>query len=262
MTGKHFQMRPNPTEIAVRTGALYAFIWDKFDTAEWKQFSENHFKTWSPLPLPEDFFQGKVCLDAGCGSGRAVHSLLEAGAAHVHAIDMGEGCVRNTRERNAAFADRLTVQQASVLAIPYPDATFDVVHCDGVLHHTTDPEGGFRELVRVLRPGGTLITAVYGRGGLMNFAIYTARLFRKVVPQSWTFALCKVLSKDPVFWYAIMDCMYVPIRENYYASEISTWHDQAGLVEYQRLDSSWGPYGMGRWMAGDGYIKFLAKKPA
>lgn len=247
--------------VAVRTGALYAKIWDQFDEAQWAQFSDKHFKTWSPLPLPEDFFRDQVCLDAGCGSGRAVRSLLEAGAREVHAIDMGEGCVRNTRTRNVANADRLTVQLASVLAIPYPDATFDVVHCDGVLHHTSDPEGGFRELVRVLKPGGTLITAVYGRGGLMNFGIYSSRLFRKIIPESWTFALCRLLSRDPVFWYAVMDCMYVPIRENYYERDILAWHDRAGLTDVRRLDSTWGPYGMGRWMAGEGYLKFIAVKP-
>lgn len=247
-------------EIEIETGSLYASIWDQFDKSQWEKFSDDHFLKWSPLPLEKDFFQDKICLDAGCGSGRAVRSMLLQGVKEVHAIDVGEGCVRNTRERNKEFANKLDVQLASVLNIPYPEEIFDFVHCDGVLHHTKNPERGFTELVRVLKPGGTLMVAVYGRGGLMNFAIYSSRLFRKIIPQSVTLKLCKLISRDPVVWYAVMDCMYVPIRLNYYGHEIKIWFENAGLVNLRRLDSTWGPYNYGRWMKGEGYIKFLGDK--
>ena len=247
--------------IAATTGALYASIWDEFDRLQWEQFSKEHFEKWSPLPVEEGFFQGKVCLDAGSGSGRAARSILLRGAAKVCAIDVGEGCVRNTRERNQEFRERLEVKQASVLDIPYPNDLFDVVHCDGVLHHTTDPEKGFSELVRVLKPGGVLVMAVYGRGGLMNFAIYSARLLRWAIPQRLTLGICKLLSKSPVTWYAVMDCMYVPIRRNYYEREIRAWFEEVGLLNVRRLDSTWGPYRYGRWMKGEGYLKFAAERP-
>ncbi|MBI4665140.1 MAG: methyltransferase domain-containing protein [Nitrospinae bacterium] len=230
--------------------------------AQWKEFSDNHFKKWSPLPLSDDnFFKDKVCLDAGCGSGRAVRSLLLAGAKKVCGVDMGVGCVRNTTGRNKDFADRIEIKHASVLEIPYPDATFDFVHCDGVLHHTTNPEQGFKELVRVLKPGGDIVMAVYGRGGLMNFAIYASRIFKDIIPMGLTFKILKALSDNPVTWYAVLDCMYVPIRENYYAWEIKKWFEQAGLSDITRMDSTWGPYAYGPWMKGEGYVKFLAKKP-
>jgi SAM-dependent methyltransferase len=249
-------------ETAIETGALYADIWDQFDARQWEEFSDNHFDKWSKLPLPDAFFQGKLCLDAGCGSGRFTRSLLLKGVERVFAVDMGEGCVRNTRTRNADFADRLDVQQASVLELPFENDTFDFVHCDGVLHHTTDPYQGFSELTRVLKPGGYLVTAVYGRGGGMNFAIYAARLFRRLIPYALTFKLCKMFSSNPVTLYAVMDCMYVPIRKNYYAEDILAWHSRQNLEDVVRLDSSWGPYAYGRWMRGEGYLKFMARKKA
>jgi Methylase involved in ubiquinone/menaquinone biosynthesis len=248
-------------KIAVKTGALYAYIWDQFDNIQWNQFSDDHFFKWSPLPSSDKFFEGKIALDAGCGSGRAIRSMLLLGAKKVCAIDVGEGCIRNATERNQGFCDRLEAKVASVLDIPYPDETFDFVHCDGVLHHTTDPTKGVSELIRVLKPGGKMVIAVYGRGGLMNFAIYTARIFRHLIPFQLTFSLCKFLSKDTVIWYAILDPMYVPIRKNYYEYEIREWLERAGLQNMIRMDSTWGPYSYGRWLKGDGYLKFMADKP-
>lgn len=247
--------------IASETGALYASIWDRFSREGWERFSDDHFGKWSSLPVPDGFFRDKLCLDAGCGSGRFVRSMILSGARKVCAIDVGEGCIRSTMERNVAHADRLEARQASVLEIPYPDDTFDFVHCDGVLHHTTGPERGFGELIRVTRPGGKVMIAVYGRGGLMNLAIYAARLFRGILPRALTFALCRLFSRNPVTWYAVMDCMYVPIRKNYRAEEVRAWFERAGMRDVVRLDSAWGPYRYGRWMKGEGYLKFLATKP-
>lgn len=251
----------HPKKIEVETGALYTLLWDEFDRIQWERFSDDHFYKWSPLPLEDGFFKGKVCLDAGCGSGRAAHSMLLLGAKDVSAIDVGEGCIRNTVERNKDFSDRLGVQVASVLDIPYSNETFDFVYCDGVLHHTTEPEKGFAELVRVLKPGGKIVVAVYGRGGLMNIAIYMARLLAKIVSKRVTLLLCKLLVSNPVIWYAIMDCMYVPIRKTYHEKEIRGWLEVASLEKIKRLDSNWGPYSYGRWMKGEGFIKFIADKP-
>jgi len=246
--------------VAIQTGELYSSIWDTFDQKEWERFSDDHIFKWSSLPLEEGFFNRKVCLDAGCGSGRFTRNLLLHGVQKVCAIDVGEGCVRNTQKRNATFAEKLEVKSASVLEIPYEDATFDFVHCDGVLHHTTDPEKGFTELVRVLKPGGTMVVGVYGKGGLMNFAIYTARLFRFIIPQRLTLSVLKKIIADPVIWYAVIDPMYVPIRKNYHEAEIRNWFESAYLINIKRLDSNWGPYTKGKWMKGEGYIKFIAEK--
>jgi hypothetical protein len=57
-----------------------------------------------------------------------------------------------------------------------------------------------------------------------------------------------------------MDCMYVPIRKNYYEREIRKWFEDAFLLDIKRLDSAWGPYAYGRWMRGEGYIKFMGQK--
>jgi SAM-dependent methyltransferase len=43
--------------------------------------------------------------------------------------------------------------------------TFDVVICNGVLHHTADPLGGFRSISRLVKPGGFIIIGLYNKMG-------------------------------------------------------------------------------------------------
>ena len=50
--------------IALKTGALYASIWDEFSPEQWEQFSDDHFFKWMHIPLPKGYFRGKICLDA------------------------------------------------------------------------------------------------------------------------------------------------------------------------------------------------------
>jgi SAM-dependent methyltransferase len=58
------------------------------------------------------------------------------------------------------------VQQGSVLELPFPDASFDLLASIGCLHHTGDLFGAIQEVRRVLRPGGQLVLMVYNRRSL------------------------------------------------------------------------------------------------
>jgi SAM-dependent methyltransferase len=58
------------------------------------------------------------------------------------------------------------VLRGSVLELPFPNASFDVVASIGCLHHTGDLFGAVQEVRRVLRPGGRLVLMVYNRRSL------------------------------------------------------------------------------------------------
>lgn len=47
--------------------------------------------------------------------------------------------------------------QSDITAIPVPDASFDVVLCTEVLEHVPEPIAALTEMVRILRPGGSLL---------------------------------------------------------------------------------------------------------
>src|SRR5262245_52763833 len=132
-------------KVEVRTGELYGSIWNQLSDKAFEELSNLHWNKFVAAGFGDGFLKGQVCLDAGCGSGRAARSMLKACAARVVAVDVGEECITNTKNRNTAYASRLNVARASVLNLPFPNDYFDFVHCDGVLHHTTDPFGGLQE---------------------------------------------------------------------------------------------------------------------
>ena len=52
----------------------------------------------------------------------------------------------------------IEVEQEVGEKLPFPDASFHAIHARQVLHHLSDLERGVRELARVLKPGGVLLT--------------------------------------------------------------------------------------------------------
>lgn len=95
-----------------------------------------------------------LVLDAGCGTGSNLRHLASRGRAL--GVDLSPEAVRLAHERG------VTAARASVLALPFRDASFDLVTSFDVLYHAwvTDDRAAVRELVRVTRPGGLLLVRV------------------------------------------------------------------------------------------------------
>jgi SAM-dependent methyltransferase len=106
--------------------------------------------------------RGRV-LDAGCGGGGMPLSLAEE-AAFVCGIDPADrfqdAGVRLARERGV---QHLAFALADGMALPFPDASFDLVLSHAVIEHVADAPLYLRECARVLAPGGHvyLSTAPY-----------------------------------------------------------------------------------------------------
>lgn len=96
----------------------------------------------------------KYLLDAGSGTGWFSQKAAELGASVV-SLDVGENIL-------AQVASKCETKRVvgSVLEIPFPDNTFDVVVCTEVIEHTPNPRKAVTELCRVLKPGGILIITV------------------------------------------------------------------------------------------------------
>jgi 2-polyprenyl-3-methyl-5-hydroxy-6-metoxy-1,4-benzoquinol methylase len=94
-------------------------------------------------------------LDLGCGTGVASIAAAERGL-EVVGIDHSEAMlgVARAKAADARVAERCEFRIGDVRRVDAPDASFDAVVCQGVLHHLADIRPCLSELARVLRPGG------------------------------------------------------------------------------------------------------------
>jgi SAM-dependent methyltransferase len=110
---------------------------------------------------------GDRVLDVGCGFGRHSYEVLRRGG-KVVALDLAHPELKQTLGTFRAMADDEPIPagahgaatQASVLELPFPDATFDRVIASEVLEHIPDDTIAMAELARVTKPGGSIAVTV------------------------------------------------------------------------------------------------------
>jgi carbamoyltransferase len=109
-------------------------------------------------------FNGSV-LEVGCGTGQ-LSNFLGVGCRRVVGTDL---CLNSLRLgetfRSEHALDRTAFVQMNLFRPAFLAEKFDVVLCNGVLHHTSDPYGGFQGLVPLVKPGGHIVIGLYNRWG-------------------------------------------------------------------------------------------------
>ena len=109
---------------------------------------------------------GRQCLEVGCGTGLTSHFLRERGGTWV-STDFERDHVRSAKQ---LVGDR--VLQTSDAELPFRSRSFDLVAAINFLEHIEDDDTFFREMVRVLKPGGDfLFMAPKGETGRPGYAL-------------------------------------------------------------------------------------------
>jgi ubiquinone/menaquinone biosynthesis C-methylase UbiE len=119
---------------------------------------------------------GKDVLEAGCGMGTDAAEFVRAGARY-HGVDFSPSALELARRRPELTGVDLVA--GSITDLPYPDASFDLVYSNGVIHHMPQTSRAISEFHRVLRPGGTAIVMVYHRASLNFF--FSIMVVRRVL---------------------------------------------------------------------------------
>ncbi len=113
---------------------------------------------------------GSTVLEAGCGVGAQTLPLIRnSPGAQITCVDIFAASLAQAEQRiRSAGLPLPRFQQGDLQALPFPDASFDHAFVCFVLEHLRKPAVALAELLRVLRPGGSL-TVIEGDHGSTLF---------------------------------------------------------------------------------------------
>ena len=131
---------------------------------------------WAPVWEELGNLSGKIVLDYGCGTGGFSFKLVQMGAI-VYGIDISKEMILLAKKHICQGIRPPEFLICDAHRTSFPDAFFDVIFGNGILHHL-DLEIAFREIARILKPGG--------RGYFMEpLALHPLlRIVRRLTPQA------------------------------------------------------------------------------
>lgn len=103
--------------------------------------------------------KGDSVLDVGCGTGDDVRRMAEIVGVSGKAVglDTSETMIAQARERSEGTDLPVEFVQGSAYELPFEDGSFDACRCERVLQHLDEPLAAIREMMRVVRPGGSVL---------------------------------------------------------------------------------------------------------
>lgn len=159
-----------------------------------RQYEESPYPRWAaPSALQQRVFlnqawppQATDVLIAGCGTGMSTIELArQARHARLLAIDLSLASLGYAKRiaQDLGLAN-IEFAQADIIKLGSIGRRFDFIDASGVLHHLADPWAGWRVLLSLLRPGGTMQIGLYSEAARRDIvaarALIAARGYRPV----------------------------------------------------------------------------------
>ena len=137
-------------------------FWDK-NACRYDRFMRRDAAAYAQMnEWMEPVVRHKTVLETAAGTGRIAKALANA-ASFIEVTDASAEMIARARAENASVKLHFSVQD--IFALPYADASFDVVIAANVLHVIPRPERALAELRRVLKDGGVLIAPTFTHAG-------------------------------------------------------------------------------------------------
>lgn len=145
----------------------------------WAMWGADLRRMFTDIERLADLPAGASVLDIPCGGGLAFRGLGTGHVVRYVAADISPYMLQRARREagRRGVQDAIEFVEADVTALQFADTTFDLCVTYNGLHCLPDPRAALAELVRVLRPGGTLrgTSCVTGEGPRKDFLIAMSR---------------------------------------------------------------------------------------
>lgn len=156
---------PNPPATDHPVAAEYRSLAGRYDR-RWARYVQASVRE---TLARADIADGERVLDVGCGTGVLLGEIgHQAPEARLTGVDLVGEMLAVAQERLPADVE---LTSAPAEALPFDDASFDVVISSSVLHYIRQPERALAEIGRVLTPGGRLVLTDWCRDYLAMRAL-------------------------------------------------------------------------------------------
>jgi SAM-dependent methyltransferase len=139
--------------------------WNKFDRTQFDREEDglnlSSKRLFSELGCAPSDLDDKNILEVGSGAGRFSRVILQKTSAHLYSVDYSDAVTANYKNNSQIAPNRFHLFQASIYEMPFPDNSFDMVFCFGVLQHTPNFEMSIKSLINKAKPGGEVIVDFY-----------------------------------------------------------------------------------------------------
>lgn len=181
--------------------------------------------------LDDQILPGSLILEVGCGTGQLTNFLGATYGRTVFGTDICLNSLRLGEEfRKQNQIENVGFVQMNLFRPIFRPESFDVVICNGVLHHTSNPFGGFLSISALVKRGGYILLGLYNTYG--RIPTHVRRILFRVFGHRFHFFDSRLrdrsLSKKRKhIWF--MDQYKNPHESTHTMGEVLGWFDKSGF---------------------------------
>ena len=127
---------------------------------------------------------GDEVLDCACGTGDLTFAFARTDASRIVGTDFTQEMLDIAEQKRGDQTGRVSFQRADAMALPFDDASFDVVSIAFGIRNVADPGRAFAEFFRVLRPGGRVVILEFDEPRLAPIRVLNNLYTRVIMPRT------------------------------------------------------------------------------
>ena len=216
---------------------LFQKLWTNFSPDDYKTRIERFTFRLKINGLGDGWLKGLKCIDFGCGHGNFEHALIRSGASYAYGVDYGRDNIKYAiKARNEIGVDpcQIEFKEESVYKVSKGDNEFDFAIQNGVFHHLENQDAAYKEVFRVLKPGGWFWVYTEGSAGIVHNLFEASAYILREIPHDYIISHLDYLNIKTEKRYHLGDLLNAIYKQETWDS-ITNRLSKLGFGNFRRL---------------------------